>query len=90
MMSKEQTWQEVPAASPSLCIEADFRSALELSRLIAVNTGMSCAQAFDTLNSSTPMNLQCMLTSPEGWVALGEFVASSYGGQVIPIAPTIH
>lgn len=69
--------------------DAQLLSAFELSRLIGKRLNVTPEEAFDRL-STIPDNLLSLLHSPQGWTALGEYVAVGLDLPGPALCPTLH
>ena len=66
-----------------------FEAARELSSQIAGSLSADADTVLDRL-TYVPDNMLVLLQSPEGWVALAEYVAADLGLGPVGFAPTIH
>lgn len=72
-----------------LAARAQFLSACQLSRELAPVLRVDDGRVFDAL-TYIPDNLLSLLSSPEGWAALAEFVAAELGARSPSYLPTRH
>ena len=80
-----------PTASPVLFPSevARFVSADALARDVAGMLGLDFCDIWGSV-IRIPDNVLTLLDSPQGWTALGAFVAEDFGCELPGYAPTVH
>ena len=68
---------------------AEHNCARNLAGEVSDATGIAADRVFDAL-TRIPDNMLALLTSPEGWSALAQYVAADLGVQRLDYRPRVH
>ena len=86
LQSPEQLARE---AQQRLDADAQYKSALALSRALSPRLGLTEAECFDAM-CTIPDNLLSLLCSPQGWTAIASMVAADHGRADPGFMPALH
>ena len=76
-------------AQERLDADAQYKSAVALSRALSPRLGVTEAECFDAM-CTIPDNLLSLLCSPQGWTAIASMVAADHGKADPGFMPALH